>query len=133
MLMELSPRFRFEVECPEGVSRETLRQLEADITSSRKGFIRFRTPEICELVDELEDHELSLTDSFYPFRCRLMEEFAEVYAEVFAVSIHCINEIDVLQGLATFARTHPGPEMTRPKLLRPSEDEEPVLLLRNAR
>ncbi|CDJ44616.1 DNA mismatch repair protein, putative, partial [Eimeria tenella] len=100
-------KFKYEVECPENISKETLRRLDADITSSRKGFIRFRTPAICELVDQLEDFELELNDSFYPFRCRLMKQFAEVYNEVFAVSVHCINELDVLQSLATFALTHP--------------------------
>ncbi|KAL8273900.1 hypothetical protein Esti_002223 [Eimeria stiedai] len=126
-------KFKYEVECPENISKETLRRLEADITSTRKGFIRFRTPAICELAEEQEELELAVKDAFYPFRSRLTAEFSRIFHETFEVSIHCMNELDVLQSLTTFARTHPGPEMTRPKLLPPSEAEEPVLLLRNAR
>ncbi|PHJ23844.1 dna mismatch repair protein msh6 [Cystoisospora suis] len=167
-LIFVHSKFKYEVECPDGVSKQLLRDYDCDVTSSRKGFIRtthaivslhvvlpclhslfsdeafcnanvhtyrFRTPEICELVSDMEDLEQQRKDLFYPFFSILFNSFYANFASSFGRAIHITAELDCLQSLAYVVAQHPGGSgrMCRPKILEPRDDEPPVLSLKNCR
>ncbi|PFH32037.1 putative DNA mismatch repair protein MSH6-1 [Besnoitia besnoiti] len=128
-------KFKYEVECPDTVSKQLLRDYECDITSSRKGFYRIRTPEICDLVAELEDLEQKQKDAFYPFFSVLFNEFYANFAHAFGRAIQIAAELDCLQSLASVVSHHAGGsgQMCRPIILDARNDQPPVLSLKNCR
>lgn len=122
-------KFRYEVECPETLDKSKQRQL--DITSTRKGFIRFHTDDIKELVESLETEEEALRDDFYPFMQRLFTRWYKFY-DSFQAVLRLAAELDVLLSLA-WARIRGAEPMCRPIIRNPSEDTAPILRLQNCR
>ena len=102
----VSIKYKNEVEVPcEYESR--LNGIEADITSCRKGYVRFHTQRIKDLVQQSDDLEQQLKDLLYPFMARL---FGEVNESKFMINqvIARVAHLDCLLALAKVASQGSG-------------------------
>ena len=100
------PGYRYEVECDEhALSAATLRGL--DITTRVKGKVRFHTPQIKELLAQLEQLEDEHEDCIFPFLSKLFREFHAHHAP-FRALVRCVAEVDALLSLAAASRSLPG-------------------------
>lgn len=70
-------KFRYELEIPTEVVKGNRKPREFEFTSQRKGFERFHTQEIKDLVDRLETAEEQLKDAMIPFLCAIFTRFHE--------------------------------------------------------
>ncbi|CEM12621.1 unnamed protein product [Vitrella brassicaformis CCMP3155] len=121
-------KHRYEVEVPEkSVDRQSV-----DVTSSKKGYVRFHTPEIKRLIGELEDEEESLKNSYYPFLQRLFREFYEAY-DFYCAAVRITAEIDCLISLAKASLGSGDGPMCRPEFVEWQEGEAAMLELRECR
>jgi DNA mismatch repair protein MSH6 len=68
-------KFRYELEIPEKYVKGKKKPKEFEYTSQRKGYQRFLTQEIKDVVDELEDAEEDLRQAMLPFICSLFNRF----------------------------------------------------------
>eukprot|EP00918_Siedleckia_nematoides_P073530 GHVU01160466.1.p1 GENE.GHVU01160466.1~~GHVU01160466.1.p1 ORF type:complete len:1262 (-),score=352.75 GHVU01160466.1:349-3780(-) len=138
-------KFRYEVECSDDL-KELVKRLrkseDVDVTSARKGFMRFHTAEIKELVDALEEAEQKEKDATYPFLSRLFRSFYGCFS-AFTAAAQLLSELDCLLSLATasHAMRATGP-ICRPEFLPvegqcqgggAGEAKKPFIEMRNAR
>jgi DNA mismatch repair protein MSH6 len=108
----VSVKFKYEIEVPVKYESVLKRSAEPiDITSSRKGYIRFQTDRVKGLVDRLDEVEQKKKDLLYPFMSKLFGELNEKKFMFFAL-INRIGELDSLLSLAVVSR---GDGWTRPK------------------
>ncbi len=75
-----------------------------EITSTRKGFVRFHSPEIREAVSSLETSEQNYKDSLYPFLSVVFRNF-EKNVKIFKNYTRCLASIDCLQSIAKVVQT----------------------------
>ena len=100
------PGYRYEVECDENsMSAATVRNL--DITARPKGKIRFHTPQIKELIAQLDQLENEQEDCIFPFLSKLFREF-HAHQAPFRALVRCVSEVDALLSLAAASRSLPG-------------------------
>lgn len=121
-------KFRYELEIPEGAVKQKTEEYE--FTSSKKGFQRFRTPEIKKLVYELETLEESEKEERYNFVCFLFKQFHENY-QVWDSFVSILAELDCLCSLSLVSFFSSG-VMCRPELSKVS-DHNAYIELKDAR
>ncbi|KAJ1608563.1 DNA repair protein [Cryptosporidium canis] len=125
-------KYRYEVECPESIPKSRFPQ-SAEITSSKKGYVRFHTEEIKQLIYDLEYKEEQLQKSLFPYLHLMCKEFHSELSSFMAIS-DSVSQLDVLSSLALVSLdTSDGP-FCRPVFL--SKDETgglPMLELRESR
>ncbi|CAI2370987.1 unnamed protein product [Moneuplotes crassus] len=92
-------KYRYELEIPEKHTKGTNKPPEYEFTSSRKGFHRFHTPEIRELVEELEAAEEAQNEALVPFICSIFSHFYSK-KEIWDRLTSCLSELDCLCSLA---------------------------------
>jgi DNA mismatch repair protein MSH6 len=112
----VSIKFRNEVEVPVEYESRVKNWSEAspEITSCRKGYVRFQTERIRELVQKTEDLEQQQKDLLYPFMAKL---FGVVNEKKFLIGtlIQRIAQLDCLMSLGKLA-AQGGKTWTRPKV-----------------
>uniref|UniRef100_A0A0G4I1U6 DNA mismatch repair proteins mutS family domain-containing protein n=1 Tax=Chromera velia CCMP2878 TaxID=1169474 RepID=A0A0G4I1U6_9ALVE len=106
-------KFRYEIQCADSVPSSFLKTV--DVTSSVKGYVRFHTDEVKELVEELEELEESLKESHAPFMASLLGKFA-ARTDFVDAAVRIVAELDVLCSLATAAASAGGP-VCRPEFV----------------
>lgn len=150
-------KFQYEIEVPENHPFvkfvQSFKDAAKDITSNRIGFVRFRTSELVELVNELEELRGALKDVLYGCQQRLFQNFYQKYYDSCLRIISSLAEVDILSGFAALASSGvtasdaapiPVAEcMCRPRIISPSSsvvstDSEnasslPILRLINSR
>ncbi|CAG9475109.1 unnamed protein product [Plasmodium vivax] len=105
-------KYKYEVECPENVPKHFLKHVE--ITSAKKGFIRFQNDEIKQCVEMLEDIDQEKKDAIYPFFKKMFHLFYAHY-EKYVSACRLVSELDCLQAFAFVALNTPF-ALTRPVL-----------------
>ncbi|GAB67011.1 DNA repair protein [Plasmodium cynomolgi strain B] len=105
-------KYKYEVECPENVPKSFLKNVE--ITSAKKGFIRFQNDEIKQCVEMLEDIDQEKKDAIYPFFKKMFHLFYAHY-EKYVSACRLVAELDCLQAFAFVALNTPF-ALTRPVL-----------------
>lgn len=68
-------KMRYEIEMPEEHVKGNRKPDDFELTSTRKGFQRFHTPELKALVDHLEIAEDRLKDALSPFLTAIFKNF----------------------------------------------------------
>jgi len=119
-------RKRFELEFPEHLVEGNKRPKNFIPTSKKKGFLRFQTPEIEELVEQLVPLEFEFQRAIIPFVVDYFLKFYERNAYWRQV-ISCLSELDCLCSLARLAKMLPV--RCRPQVLPMSSD--PYFKLKN--
>ncbi|CAA9988785.1 DNA mismatch repair protein MSH6, putative [Plasmodium knowlesi strain H] len=115
-------KYKYEVECPENVPKVFLKDVE--ITSAKKGFIRFQNDEIKQCVEMLEDIVQEKKDAIYPFFKKIFHLFYAHY-EKYVSACRLVSELDCLQAFA-FVALNTSFVLTRPILhpMRPNVNVE---------
>jgi DNA mismatch repair protein MSH6 len=93
---------RYELEVPENIVTGNKKPSDYKLTTSRKGFLRYHTNHILELLKQLEDAEDKLKQEITKFNFILFKQFYEKN-RVFDDYIKNIAELDCLCALATIA------------------------------
>ncbi|PIK37037.1 DNA mismatch repair protein Msh6 [Apostichopus japonicus] len=125
-----SAKNRFQLEVPEAaLSRKTPEEYE--LQSSKKGFKRYWTPVITDLLADLitaEDRrDVALKDSMR----RVFHKFDEHYKQ-WDQAVQCLAVIDVLISLSNFSMA--GEDvMCRPEFVEPTKDTKPFIAIENGR
>ncbi|CAE7859015.1 MSH6 [Symbiodinium necroappetens] len=108
------PGYRYEVECDEH-SMSAAAQRSLDITGRVKGKVRFHTPQIKELLVQLDQLEDEQEDCIFPFLSKLFREF-HLHQAPFRALVRCVSEVDALLSLAAASKGLPG-AACRPEFL----------------
>eukprot|EP00746_Dinoflagellata_sp_MGD_P012352 gnl/MRDRNA2_/MRDRNA2_126308_c0_seq1.p1 gnl/MRDRNA2_/MRDRNA2_126308_c0~~gnl/MRDRNA2_/MRDRNA2_126308_c0_seq1.p1 ORF type:complete len:676 (-),score=128.36 gnl/MRDRNA2_/MRDRNA2_126308_c0_seq1:65-1888(-) len=111
----MSAHTPYEVEAPAGMLPQKFLE-GVDITSQRKGFIRFQTKAIKQLLPELDAAEQQQKDNLYPFMGKLFNEFYQHHL-AFGGVVSPMAELDALTALSVVAQQSQG------KMCRPQFDE----------
>ncbi|TRY50204.1 DNA mismatch repair proteins mutS family domain containing protein [Cryptosporidium tyzzeri] len=125
-------KYRYEVECPESIPKSRFPD-SAEITSSKKGYVRFHTEEIKQLVYDLEYKEEQLQKSLFPYLHLMCKEFHSELSSFMGIS-DSISQLDVLSSLALVSLdTSDGP-FCKPVFLSKEETNGlPMLELKESR
>ena len=115
-------KFRYEVEIPADYVKGNKKPKEFEITSQRKGFERFHTQTLKDLVDKLETAEEALKDAMIPFLCAIFTRFHD-QKDMWDKILNVLCEIDCLISLS-IASGQQEMQMTRPKLIPYEEGSE---------
>lgn len=70
-------KFRYEIEVPLDYVKGNKKPMSFEFTSQRNGFERFHTPELKQLIDQLEEAEEKLKDAMLPFLSAIFTQFIE--------------------------------------------------------
>jgi len=97
-------RLRYQLEIPEHLVEGSKRPKDFTITSKRKGYQRFHTPEIESCLRKLLHYEYDFQKVFVPFVCDYFKRFYERNNYWHQV-ISCLSELDCLCSLAQLATT----------------------------
>eukprot|EP00397_Hematodinium_sp_SG-2012_P001305 GEMP01001306.1.p1 GENE.GEMP01001306.1~~GEMP01001306.1.p1 ORF type:complete len:1145 (+),score=265.37 GEMP01001306.1:50-3484(+) len=120
------PAYRYEIEVAENALPKNVTQCKhVDITSSRKGFIRFQTQEIKDLLLQYDSILQKAKDMLYPFMGSMFKEF-HLHAANFSLATSVVAEIDALISLALVCDCPYGP-MVRPEFVPVGPDDNGVL------
>jgi DNA mismatch repair protein MSH6 len=104
---------RYQLEIPEHKCNKL--SSEYELTSSKKGFKRYWTPEIKEFLQELTDAETRRDQALRDTTKSLFKNFDKHY-EVWNRAVQCLSILDVLVSLATYVRNAPD-AMCRPEIV----------------
>lgn len=119
---------RFQMEVPDSVHHVPD---EYEVTSSKKGFKRYKTAEIERLFSKLTDAEERRDVALKDVMRRIFYNFDKSY-EKWSSAVQCIAVLDVLINLSHYSHCGDG-IMCRPHFIIPSHDTQPHLILREAR
>lgn len=109
---------RYELEIPENLVEGKKRPSNFVITSKRKGFQRFHSPEIEHQLEKLRNYELEFQKILIPFICDYFKRFYDRNA-YWQQIVNCLSELDCLCSLASLAEKLDL--RCRPQILNPSE------------
>ena len=122
-------RNRYQLEIPEHKSKNLPDDFE--LTSSKKGFKRYWTWQIKEMLSKLTDaedrREKALRDTM---KC-LFKKFDKYY-NVWNRAVQCLAILDVLVSMTQFVRNFDG-EMCRPEIIMPDDCLTPFIDIKNGR
>jgi DNA mismatch repair protein MSH6 len=125
-LVYVNSKYQYEVECEECDEATFKKERGFDVTSTKKGYIRFHTAAIKGPVEQLEDIEQRAKDAVFPFMSALFKEFHSSYT-LCSQAMELVAELDALLSLATASGNG---LLCRPTFV---ESETPVLDLRGCR
>ena len=124
--------YKYELEVPEEYVVGNKRPKQYKLTTSRKGFLRFHTDEILDLVGKLDCLQLKLKDESNKLNTVLFKEFY-MKSPILNDYIKNIAELDCLAALATVSIESEG-IMSRPKFITLEENNGlPYLNLEKSR
>lgn len=109
----VTSRRRYEMEFPEHLIDHNKRPKDYIITSKRKGYLRYQTPEIEELVESLVPLDFEFQREIVPFIVDYFTKFYERRA-YWKQIITVLSEIDCLCSLAKFSNNLP--KKCKPKI-----------------
>nr|XP_002126574.3 DNA mismatch repair protein Msh6 [Ciona intestinalis]XP_018666811.1 DNA mismatch repair protein Msh6 [Ciona intestinalis] len=121
---------RYQLELPADVAS---RKLPNDyvISGQRKGFKSFRTPKVDCLLKEMEDAETRRDTAQADTMSIVFREFDKDF-EMWNTAVSCLALLDVLSSFAEYSKGDKD-EMSRPIILPPSSQHQPLLEIRSAR
>ncbi|EDV19356.1 uncharacterized protein TRIADDRAFT_33687, partial [Trichoplax adhaerens] len=123
-------RNRYQIEVPESVlSRYTPNDYE--LRSRKKGFKRFWTGDILNLIESLTNAEERRDAALKDAMRRIFLKFDEYY-ENWNVAIQCVAVLDALCSLASYSSSIES-ESCRPKVAFAGNNDEPYVEIRNGR
>ncbi|XP_077990692.1 DNA mismatch repair protein Msh6-like [Glandiceps talaboti] len=120
---------RYQLEVPECAVRNVPDEYE--LTSSKKGWKRYTTDDIQELLQQLIDAEDKRDVALKDIMRRIFAKFDEHYKD-WDTAVQCLAVLDVLLSLTHYSQSGDG-EMCRPEVMAPSGDTKPCISICNAR
>ena len=127
-----SNKDRYQIEVPEEVLSRNQPD-DYELTSRRKGFRRFWTPEIKDMLETLKEAE-ARQKLMVKEQMRLVFAKFDKYRSVWSVASDCIANVDAILAMARWSAQGDGQgAMCRPVFVEPSDDVKPFLHLHNAR
>lgn len=124
--------YKYELEVPEEFVEGNKRPFNYKLTTSRKGYLRFHTSEITDLVEKLETICDKLKDETRKFNHILFKEFY-LKSPIINDYIKNMAELDCIACLAIVSTQADGP-MVRPRIIPLSENKGlPWLKLKRSR
>ena len=121
--------YRYELEIPESYVKNN-RPEGYILTTSKKGYLRFHTPEIIENVEKLEEVEERLKEATKNLNLEIFKQFYSSH-KLINIFINAVAEIDCLTTFA-YISTVEHERYSRPKFINISENNGyPYLELRN--
>ncbi|XP_064596885.1 DNA mismatch repair protein Msh6-like [Liolophura sinensis] len=124
-----SAKNRYQMEIPENVAKKVPDEYE--LTSSKKGWKRYRTKWIEELLAELSDAEDKKDAALKDVMRRIFHKFDQGYT-IWERAVQCVAVLDVLISLANYSHCGDGP-LCRPEVVSPGKGTKPFLEIREAR
>lgn len=88
---------------PESLVEGDKRPNNYNLTSKRKGFLRFHTEEIRQLVWNLDSFQYACKERIVPFVIKFFHKFFQ-HNSSWQQMLSCLSEIDCLCGLSKVAR-----------------------------
>ena len=125
---------RYELEIPEHLVEGTKKPKEYTLTSKKKGYVRFHTQEILDLIEKLEEMELRLHKVILPFIVKCFKEFYS-HNSTWQEVIQCLGELDCLASLAQLAKTMPlscRPQFAKGQIFNLKGVVHPLVAMRSA-
>ncbi|XP_067666471.1 DNA mismatch repair protein Msh6-like [Haliotis asinina] len=120
---------RYQMEIPEVAWKRV--PMEYEVMSSKKGWKRYRTPDIEDMLADLTEAEDRKDTALKDTMRRVFYSFDERHKKWRDV-LDCLSVLDVIISLAQYSRCGDG-VICRPELVDLGENVEPFLELRNAR
>ena len=96
-------KHRYELEFPEHIIEGNKRPKEFQLTSKKKGYLRFHTPEIQDLTWKLYEIEYDMNRSILPYLVKCFKRFYDHSTEWQQI-VTCLGELDCLISLAKVAK-----------------------------
>ncbi|XP_059468886.1 DNA mismatch repair protein Msh6-like [Neocloeon triangulifer] len=118
-------RKRFQIEIPEKV----VVPMDFELSSSRKGFKRYWTPESKELLVKMQAAENAKKIFLLDMNRRMFAKFAD-NAQIWKAATECVAILDVLLSLALYGTRE---ETCMPAFYEPSEEKAPFVDIKNGR
>ncbi|XP_041361068.1 DNA mismatch repair protein Msh6-like [Gigantopelta aegis] len=122
-------KHRFQMEVPETAWKRVPTHFE--LHSSKKGWKRYRTTEIEEMLAVLTEAEERKDSALKDTMRQIFHNFDERHMK-WASIVSCLSVLDVLISLAQFSRCGDG-VVCRPQVLNTSEGTEPFIEIREGR
>lgn len=122
-----SARNRYQLEVPDRFVKHASSKYE--FQSQRKGFKRYWTPEIKEMLNTVLNAEDRRDAALRDIMRRIFYAFSKEY-DNWDHAVHCLATLDVLIGLCHYSKCG-GNVMCRPSILLPDNDSKPFLEIRN--
>lgn len=121
---------RYQLEVPEAALSRHIPE-EYELQSSKKGFKRYWTPVITDMLAELTDAEDRRDSALKDSMRRVFHKFDENYRQ-WNQAIQCLAVLDVLISMAQYSL---GGEdiMCRPEFVEPSTNIKPFIAIQNGR
>ncbi|KRX06428.1 P-loop containing nucleoside triphosphate hydrolase [Pseudocohnilembus persalinus] len=123
-------KFKYQLEIPEHLVKGNKKPQNFEFTSGKKGMQRFHTPEIKELLEQLDEAEEEQKNQLALFAQFIFKQFQENY-KIWDALISILAELDCLCSLSLTSFYAEG-TMTRPKIIDP-QGKQPFLRIKNAR
>ncbi|XP_030829946.1 DNA mismatch repair protein Msh6 [Strongylocentrotus purpuratus] len=117
---------RFQMEIPESALSRHIPE-EYELTSSKKGFKRYWSPTIQNLLADTMNAEDRRDAALKDSMRRVFHKFDEHYKS-WDAAIQCLSVLDVLMCLAEYSQSGEG-NMCRPDIVLPSENEQPYIAI----
>eukprot|EP00917_Polyrhabdina_sp_WS-2016_P000712 GHVP01001542.1.p1 GENE.GHVP01001542.1~~GHVP01001542.1.p1 ORF type:complete len:1183 (+),score=247.84 GHVP01001542.1:1162-4710(+) len=125
-------KFKYEIEVSESDVPPKLKK-DAEITSQRKGFLRFHTNEITEKLPDLDDCEAVLNEASFSLISNLILKFLGSYQTHLDELSYVLGKLDCLLSLAKISFRSPVGKMCKPILSKRTGVERPRICLRNCK
>lgn len=120
---------RYQIEVPESVCKRVPDDYE--VMSSKKGWKRYRTKEIEQLLAKITDAEDRKSAALKDTMRRVFHKFDTDY-KLWDQATQCLAVLDVLLCMAEYSRCGDG-SICRPEFLMPKAGEKPYLEIREGR
>ncbi|XP_052086117.1 DNA mismatch repair protein Msh6-like [Mytilus californianus] len=124
-----SGKNRYQLEIPESALKRV--PDEYDLKSSKKGWKRYWTSDIQDMLAELVEAEDRKDVAQRDCMRRIFESFDERY-KIWDTTVQCVAVLDVLVAMAQYSRCGDG-IMCRPEVIAIESNREPYIEIREAR
>jgi DNA mismatch repair protein MSH6 len=125
-----SGKNRYQLEVPDSSVKNVPNEYE--VTSQKKGWHRYRTPEIDRLLAVLTDAEDRRDAAQKDTMRRIFFQF-DKHHHHWQSAVQCLSVLDVLISLAHYSRHGDGRSMCRPEFLSPDSNTKPFIEIRDGR
>ncbi|CAF3104902.1 unnamed protein product [Rotaria sp. Silwood2] len=115
-------KIRYAMEIPESACRNL--DDDYELMSSRKGFKRYYTSELRELIEELTESEKKKELALKDTTSSLFRHF-DSHHDTFQRVLNCLSTLDVLLSFTAYSQSYS--DMCRPNLLQTENDQQPFI------
>ncbi|CAF1298843.1 unnamed protein product [Adineta ricciae] len=121
-------KIRYAMEIPESACRNL--DDDYELMSSRKGFKRYYTSELRELIDALTESEKKKELALKDTTSSLFRHF-DGHHDTFQRVLNCLSALDVLLSFVAYSQSYS--DMCRPSVLPTDNDQQPFINIQNGR